>query len=433
MASQRDLDLIVWGATGFTGELATAYLTGDASKIFSWPVKSAAAPSDLKWAIAGRSRSKLEALNAGVEIIVCDSSDEVAIKCMVSRTRVVVGFAGPFVKYSDKVVEACVRSGTHWCDICGEVDWHRSLIDRFGYLAKATGACIVSHCGYDSVPSDLGTLFAVNALRSRFADPSLKVKSVMVHQIMQGGMSGGTLQTGLARETNPISLTKGVDLDDVFLIGGETVNGVRPEDKPETKAYFDEDLQAWLGPFMMAGINTRVVRRSSMLLGYGPNYNYREVMICPNEKAAKKAEKEASPNKVPPAVIEKMIEAGRLPKPGQGPSPEVRAKSRFLSAVIATAENGESIACTLSGHEAGYEQTACMAIEAGLSLVYESAACPGINSGGGFLTPAACMGTVLINRLQRAGMNFEILPAGAPASQRVREKIGQFSTMLSKL
>ena len=116
---------------------------------------------------------------------------------------------------------------------------------------------------------------------------------------------------------------------------------------------------------MMAGINTRVVRRSAMVLKYGPNYNYREVMLCANEKQAKKAAKQAGPNKTPPEVIKKMIEAGRLPKPGEGPTPEMRAKSRFLSAILATGENGEQIACTIEGREAGYEQTALMAIEAG--------------------------------------------------------------------
>ena len=266
----RDLDIVLWGATGFTGELAVAYLKGDASKIFSFECKEAAAPADLRWAVCGRNRSKLEALDAGVEIIVCDADDRAGIESFVKRARVVVGLAGPFVKYSDLVVAACAQYGTHWVDIAGEITWIRSLIDRFSDRARANGAFIVNQCGYDSIPSDLGALFAVHALRSKATDPDSPIRSIINYQIGLGGMSGGSLQTGLSPRTHPLRLADGVDPEDPFLLGGEPAGGIRDEDHPTPEICFNEGLGRWVAPFMLEALNVRAVRRSNMLLGYGP-------------------------------------------------------------------------------------------------------------------------------------------------------------------
>ena len=183
----------------------------------------------------------------------------------------------------------------------------------------------------------------------------------------------------------------------------------------------------------MADINLKVVRRSNALLGYGAGLNVREVGICFTERQARKAAKQAvAPT--PPQIINKMIEAGRLPKPGEGPPPSLRAVSRFQATVVARSEKTrkapragldsgdetvEDVCITVSGGECGYEETSRMAIEAGLALVYESAQCPGIVAGGGFFTPAAAMGVTLIHRLDRAGIRFEVLPGRAmPAAKR---------------
>ena len=423
-AHQRDLDIVVWGATGFTGRLATAYLLGDPAPFHSFKLLGPAAPSDLRWAVAGRNREKLSALGAP-RILVCEADDAAAIDAMVRRTRVVVGFAGPFQKYSDRVVAACTRLGTHWVDICGEVAWHRSLADRFGDRARASGALVVNHCGFDSIPSDLGALFAVNALRSRAGDARLHVRRVVAYQQGLGGMSGGTLATGMLGASEPVRLSSGVDAKDDFLLGGEPAGGARPEDGPETTAYFDDALQCWLGPFAMADINLKVVRRSNALLGYGPQLNVRELQVCANEKKARKAARLAA-NPAPPAVIQRMVDAGRLPKPGEGPSPTMRARSRFQAVVVAEAEAGVHDVCiVISGGECGYEETAKMAIESGLALVYEGATCPGIVAGGGFFTPAAGLGTTLIHRLRRAGIGFRVLPG--PARPAAREAIQAFA------
>ena len=416
-------DLIVWGATGFTGSLATAYLLGDGSNFHSVELNAPAAPTDLRWCVAGRNRAKLEALGAP-HVMVCDADDVDAIDKMARSTRVIVGFAGPFVKYSDKVVEACVRHGTHWVDICGEVAWHRSLMDRFGDRARANGSLVVNHCGFDSLPSDLGALYAVNALRSRARDPALNVDSVINYQGGLGGISGGSLATGMAMITNPVVLSQGVDLNSPFLLGGEPAGGVRPEDEAETSAFFDNKLECWIGPFQMADINLKVVRRSNALLGYGPTFNAREVGVCFSEKQARKASRQAT-SPTPPLIIEKMIKAGKLPKPGEGPAPSLRAVSRFQATIIASnSKTGDDVCVTVSGGECGYEETSKMAIESALALIYESASCPGIVAGGGFFTPAAAMGTTLINRLDKAGIRFRVLPGGAV--QAARESIQQF-------
>ena len=424
--SRREFDLVVWGATGFTGRLATAYLLGDGAQFHSVALPAGgAAPPGLRWCVAGRNRSKLEALGAPA-VVVCDADHAADVDALARRARVIVGFAGPFVQYSDALVAACVRHGTHWIDICGEVAWHRSLLDRFGDRARATHALVVNHCGFDSLPSDLGALFAVNALRSRAADPALRVATVMNYQVGLGGISGGSLATGMAMTSHPVVLSAVVDVDSPFLLGGEPSGGARKEDGPETEAWFDDALQCWVGPFQMADINLKVVRRSNALLGYGPDLSVREVGVCFTEKQARKAAKQAV-TPTPPAIIAKMIEAGRLPKPGEGPPPSLRAVSRFQATVIATAEMvggaeaplPEDVCVTVSGGECGYEETSKMAIEAGLALIYESATCPGIVAGGGFFTPAAAMGTTLINRLDRAGIRFEVLPGrAAPAAKQ---------------
>lgn len=430
----RDLDLVVWGATGFAGEMAVAYLKGDQSKLFSYRCDGPAAPADLRWAVCGRNRSKLEALDAGVEIIVCDADDGAGIESFVKRARVVVGLAGPFFRYSDRVVEACAKYGTHWCDISGEIPWLRSLIDRFGDRARANQACIVNQCGYDSIPSDLGTLLAVNTLRSTANEPESPIRTVTCYQIGLSGYGGGSLQTVIAASNEPVALSPGVDPEDPFLLGGEPAGGVREEDGPMTRAYFDSALDTWIGPFGMTSVNRRIVHRSNLLLGYGPQFGYDEVEACHSEEQAQKLVKQTH-NVTPPEVLIELIDKGRLPQPGQGPPPEDRARARFQSTLVASNEAGEDVAVTVTGGEAGFEETAKMVVEAGLTLVDDSEVCPGILSGGGFLTPAACMGTALIQRLNRAGLRFEVLSdaAGSPASLLAGKAIADFKKRAAEL
>jgi len=420
-----ELDILVWGASGFTGQLACAYLSRDASKFFSFNLSefSSSSTKRVRWGVAGRNRVKLEKIlrDCGAPkntpiIVVDDANDESSIIKMVGKTRVIASCAGPFVKYSDKVVEACASSGCHYVDICGESVWVRSCVDRFQDRARRSGACIVNFCGYDSIPSDLGCFFAVQTLQNKLRDPDAPIRSVKCHQVMfsggGNGFSGGTLQTGLVDiQMNPkLKLTTGVDPDSPFLLGGEPVGGVRPMDLFQTEANFSDRLSCWEAPFPMERINAVATRRSAAHLSYGPNFNYQEVGISPSQKAAQKAALQAT-NPVPPEKIAAMIDQGRLPKSGQGPPPDHRSKSIFLSLLFAEADSKEkeTVCVAVRGGEAGYEETAKMVVESALALVLQPSECPGYMSGGGFQSTAMCMGNVLIQRLNTAGIQFYIV------------------------
>ena len=415
MPWRAPLDVVVWGATGFTGRLACAYLARDASKFFSFQLGEAGPGRKVRWGVAGRNADKvrrvLQECRApdDTEVFVVEASDEAAIRKMVESTKVVCSLAGPFVKYSDKVVEMCAQTGTHYVDICGEPVWVRSCKDRHDDRARATGACIVNFCGYDSIPSDLGCLYAVRALRNKVGDASAHVRAVRMYQVMytdgQQGFSGGSLQTGLVDKGNPkLKLTAGVDPDSPFLLGGETPEGIRDIDQFQTAAKYSEELGFWTAPFGMEHINAVAVRRSAGALGYGRLFNYQEVVVAPSEKDAKKMARRAV-DPVPPEVIRKMIEAGRLPKPGEGPLPKHRRRMAFLSLLSAEAEDGTKAYVAVRGGEAGYEETAKMVVESALALAMQPADCPGTSTGG-FLSTAQCMGSVLIDRLRAAGIDF---------------------------
>jgi len=250
---------------------------------------------------------------------------------------------------------------------------------------------------------------------------------VVNYQMGLEGGGGGSLQTMLVGMTEPMQLSGGVDRADPFLLGGEPAGGAREEDRPMKDAYFDAALDSWIGPFIMQGVNPLAVRRSSALLEYGSQFNYREVTACRNEEEAQRSVKFVNAP-ARPEELRRMIEEGKLPQPGEGPSPEARALARFQSTLVACNEAGESVTVTVTGAEVAYEETAKMAVEAGLALVYEGASCPGVVSGGGFLTPAACMGTVLIQRLHRAGIRFDVVSDAArrPAAEYAGEAIARF-------
>jgi len=417
----KQYDLVLWGATGFTGKLATAYLSGTKEPFKSAPVPLP--PIGLRWAVAGRSKQKLEdglrtaGAPAGVGVFVAEADDEAAIKAFVSQTKVVCSMAGPFQKYSSKVVKACAEAGTHYVDINGEIPWHRVMIDSYGDAAKRSGACIVPACGFDSVPSDLSTYLAVQQLRR--AGAKGPIRRSRCYQFMNtgggGGFSGGSMATGILQELDPIPLPPDAPHDCPFLIGGETKAGVREEDKDNKPPQFYEDVKSWAAPFIMSKVNSRVVRRTSELLDYGPEFNYQEVHLAPTPKAAEKMFK--SVTQMPPAKVRaQMVKKGRLPSPGQGPSPEVRGKSSFQSLSVAETEAGEKAWAALSGGEAGYEETAKMVVEAALTLALHLPQLPG--RAGGFMTPAVCFGEVYANRLVRAGIKIAA-GSGAPGKAKL--------------
>jgi short subunit dehydrogenase-like uncharacterized protein len=405
----RDYDVVLMGASGFTGQLVAQYL-----------LNTYGADGDLRWAIAGRNEAKLQQVRDALEgynprkpldILVVDSQDAAGLAEMAARTRVVCTTVGPYALYGSQLVEACVKTGTHYCDLTGEVQWMREMITAHQSAAEASGARIVHTCGFDSIPSDLGVLFIQNAMQERHGVTSPRVKYRA--QGFAGGFSGGTVASMLnmfeeMRKDPGLAKT----MADPYSLLPE--GAPRGKDGPDqTGAVFDEDFMRWTVPFVMAGINTRVVRRSNALMDFpwGEEFRYDEATLLPEKRSALQARLAAGAAgmgmlalAVPPLrAVTKLF----LPKPGEGPSPEQQEKGYFDVRLFAAhpVEPTSSLLATVYGdRDPGYGSTAKMLGESAVCLAHDPLDCAG-----GFWTPASAMGTLLISRLQeKAGVTFTI-------------------------
>lgn len=393
------LDLVLFGSTGFTGRLLAAYV-------------AKAAPPGLKWAIAGRDRAKLDAIAAelgGVEVRVADATDRAACDALAASTRVIASTAGPFVKYGDALVDACVAHGTHWCDITGETPWIRGVIDRNHAAAIASGARIVPTCGFDSVPSDLGVYVAVKWIRDTWGQPTGPVIGAFA---MRGGLNGGTLASAL-------ELASARGIGDPALLSPkdwrERERAAAPADVPGVR--WDADLQRFVGPFFMATTNTRVVRRSRALwaeagLDYGDGFTYQEVV-----ESRGRALPYTLAVGIPIGFLALRTGVGRAlaqrfgPKPGEGPTAEALANGYFRARVLATAADGRKALAVVEDHlDPGNGATVKMLGETALALA------AGEGTGrAGVLTPATALGDALVDRLRRAGMTITVGPLASSA------------------
>ena len=427
------IDLVVYGATGFTGRLVAAYLRRNV-------------PShNFTWALAGRSQAKLQAIATNIEedflktdtnnnkgcppcqiLDGCTADDKGAQRIIKGlQPTVVISTAGPFVHFSNALVAACAAAGVSYVDINGEIPWVKRVIDQHDATAKSTGALIVPCSGFDSVPSDLGAMLACKQLALKAPDQ----KCVAVHGVMHWGggatMSGGTIETGLImKDLFPD------ELRNPFLLGGAEKldrGPTSPMDADVVEARYDGTLRRWLAPFGMAKINTRIVRRSAgpELSAYAnicpERFCYREEMLVAvggGKMAAKMARNAA----ITPDSLRKLRAAGRLPTPGNGPSAHRRQKSSFQCISTATSTDGKTRhSISISGGDPGYNETAKMVAESALCILLEDrASLPAAagggdrgknnnnNGGGGVLTPSAAFGNVLVKRLTRAGMQFDM-------------------------
>lgn len=387
----RKYEVVVHGATGFTGALVAQYLCRKPA---------------LRWCVSGRSGDKLrhvvatlEDVQSAPDVVEVSVDDEAALRRLAASTAVVLSTAGPFAKIGTPVVEACIAEGTAYCDITGEVAWVRLNMDRLEAEAVRKGVTLVSFAGFDSVPSDLGTLYGVCKLREKYG-PNTQVGAVINWVQMRGGLSGGTLASGINLEKDPALARLNAD---PFALGGCPRAGVRDCDKDVTAAAFDAKVAAWTAPFGMATINTRIVRRSNLLCGYGGDaFQYRESQLCASEDEARKLARGG-----PPADKRvELVAQGRLPKPGEGPSKEQRAKSWFkcLLRIEAAEDTSKAVHVRVSGGDPGYDETAKMVAETALVLARKASLLPRM---GGFLTPAAACGFTLVEALQQAGIKFE--------------------------
>lgn len=390
MASPK-FDIVVYGATGFTGQLIAEYLAaqykGDAG---------------LRWAMAGRSLDKLAAVRDAIgapkdlPLIVADAGDPASLKAMVEQTKSVISTVGPYQFYGNELLAACVESGTDYFDLCGEPLWMHQMIERHEAKAKATGARIVFSCGFDSVPFELGAFFVQEEARRVFGASALRVKGRV--RDMRGTLSGGTAASAkatfdavakdlslVAILNNPFALTPGFE---------------GPKQPRGNKPLFEDDLQSWAAPFMMALINTRNVHRSNMLMGfpYGRDFVYDEMVLT---GAGEKGEANA-----------KLVMAAnsgktgpKAPKPGEGPSKEERENGLFDLLYVATAPDGRQVRAGVTGdRDPGYGSTSKMISECAICLLRDT---PDVAAG--FWTPGAAMQHRLIKRLvDNAGLTFAV-------------------------
>ena len=396
---QRDYDIIVWGATGFTGKLVTRYMETNYSQ------------GNLKWAVAGRNKSKLNSLGLSEEnILIANSDDQDSIDQLVQKGRVILTAVGPYARYGSGLVQACAKYGTHYCDLTGEVYWMRKMIEEYETVAKNSGAKIVHTCGFDSIPSDLGTYFLQKSMMERCGVPANHVKYRSV--AFKGGFSGGTADSMIAMmenaENDPQVLEIGKDPYALNFVGRG------PDSNDVDTAFFDEDFDAWIAPFIMAQINTRVVRRTNELLEfkYGKDFRYDEGMLISKGSGGfiganiaaigMKASNGLSGFKPTRQLLQKF-----LPKPGEGPSEETIQTGFFTIELIAKHpyESEKNLKAIVTGdQDPGYGSTAKMLAESALALAQDE-----LPVEGGFWTPASAMGDALLKRLPlNAGVNFTI-------------------------
>ena len=401
-----EFEVILWGATGFTGALVARHLVETYG-------------SDLRLALDGRNISKLEALRDQLDrpdlpLIKADSNDRSSLDSMVARTRVVCTTVGPYATYGNDLLAACAVAGVDYCDLTGEVQWMERTIDHYLEDARKSGARIVHTCGFDSIPTDLGTLFLQQAMHEQFGEYSDQVKSRVGK--FSGSASGGTIASMMhmfeeaaddhaVREAmiNPYSLNP----------KGERSGPDQPDlNKPE----YDNDFQQWTSTFVMAAINTRVVRRSNALAGYpyGRDFIFSERMLTgEGGRGKRKAATVCMGSQLTPLVMSvkplRKLTARLLPSPGEGPSAEAQLNGHFeLFFHGINADSGNSLKVRVSGdRDPGYGATSRMLGEAAVCLARDDLDCAG-----GIWTPATAMGKSLIRRLQKsAGMRFELIDA----------------------
>jgi short subunit dehydrogenase-like uncharacterized protein len=399
-------DVVLYGASGFVGRQTVQYFARHA-------------PEGVRWAIAGRDRRKLEGVReecgARVDVLVADGRDRQAIDAIVSRTRVILTTAGPFALHGDALVDACVRLGTDYVDITGETPWVRTVIDRHHARAAADGTRIVPSCGFDSVPSDIGTLLVVQHLQRTFGVPCERVNAFFR---LSGGLNGGTLATTLGLfEAAPRE-----QLADPFLLDPPERRG-----RPHAERHRDPrgpmlhaDVDAWVGPFFMGPINTRVVRRSAALREgwhepYGSDFAYQEYQQFDEPVAALRAIGMVAAAAVGVAALRqpqlRSLVRRLGPRPGHGPTAQAIADGWYVGEFVGTAAGGAQARGTIRhGGDPANAGTVTCVCESALGLALQRDELPGGPTRGGVLTPATALGDVLAARLRRAGVTIDLRP-----------------------
>ncbi|MFI1465367.1 saccharopine dehydrogenase family protein [Nocardia carnea] len=411
MTDTREFDLVVFGATGFVGKLTAQYLLG-------------AAPATARIALAGRSEHKLAAVRDEIGahewgLVVADSTDQDSLDALAARTTAVITTVGPYLRYGMSLVAACAKAGTHYADLTGEPLFIREAIDSYHEEAARTGAKIVNSCGYDSVPSDLSVY---QLYRRTVADNTGELGDTTLIATLRGGVSGGTIDSGRAMmEAVAADKSKGAILSHPYSLSPDKSMdpdvGRQSDLVLERAREIDPSLDGWVGTFVMAAHNTKIVRRSNGLLGwvYGKNFRYRETMGAGNSPLAPVVAAGISGGVVAGMAAGGLLSRFRtgralldriLPAPGTGPGERTRENGWFRMRTYTRTTSGARYLATFAGQgDPGYKATAVLLGESGLALAFDPK--PEI---AGILTPAAAMGDVLTERLRAAGMTIDVEP-----------------------
>jgi short subunit dehydrogenase-like uncharacterized protein len=388
VSDTREFDTIVFGSTGYTGRLVAEHL-----------LKTHGVGGKVKCAMAGRSKDKLAEVRKAIgapdtlPLVVADSTDPASLEAMCRRTRVIITTAGPYQLYGANLVAACVKTGTDYVDLTGESHWIAEMMAAHEVEAKKSGARLVFSCGFDSIPFDLGVWFAQEEAKKKFGGYAPRVRGRI--RAMRGGLSGGTLASGQATMAavqkdrtiarvlnNPFALTPG-------FTGPDQPDGNTP--------YEDKVVGSWVGPFMMAGINTKAVHRSNFLLGHrwGKDFKYDEMQMLDG------------PPKQAPGGLTGFTLDGNMPAPGEGPSKEERDAGFYDIVFVAEYPDGRSLRVAVKGdRDPGYGSTSKILAESALALAFDV---PRSTTPGGCWSSAAAMGPALLRRLPTlAGVTFAV-------------------------
>lgn len=391
MAS-KEFDIVVYGATGYTGRLVAEHFVREYG----------GKPDAPKWAMAGRSMARLEEVRAligapaSTPLVIAHADDPGSLDALCRRTRVVLTTVGPYQLYGSELVAACARTGTDYADLCGEPGWMREMIDAHHELAKASGSRICFSSGFDSIPFDLGVLMLQKEAVKRFGSPAPRVKGRV--RSMKGTFSGGTAASLAATVkavasdpslievlNSPFGLTPGFE-------GPDQPGGLLP--------HYEDEFGKWAAPFIMATINTKNVHRTNFLSGfpYGENFRYDEMMLTSPGDAGKAAADAI-------AGLLKNPFGARPPKPGEGPSAEERENGHYDLVFRGEWPDGRSLGYGVKGrYDPGYGSTSRMLAETGMALLECTA-------DGGIGTPGSFLGEALVERL-RAHAEIAFAPEG---------------------
>ena len=400
---ETSYDVVLYGASGFVGKQTVRYFAERAGE-------------EVRWAIAGRDRYKLESVRAevgiAVDILVADSQDLAAIDAIVSQTRVLLNTAGPFALYGNAIVDACVRYRTHYVDITGETPWVKGLIDRHHLQAATDGTRIIPCCGFDSVPADLGAYLLVRYLQRELGTDCTQVKA---YYQAAGGFNGGTLASGL-------NIFDRGELDLVsnpFLLNPpESVPTDVDRYRDPTSPQYDAEIGTWVAPFFMGVVNTRIVRRSWALFdrwqaSYGTDFSYQEYFkfdppLAWLQSAAMVGGMAVIGGAIAIPPLRSLLES-IIPQVGSGPTEQTMNEGWFRCELLGWGSQGQRVRGLIAdAGDPGNRATVKFVCESALCLAVDVDRLPGGVQRGGILTPATGLGDVLVERLKQAGMRLEV-------------------------